>query len=94
MSDAYSRLVQLLQQAPWWKQELHVSTEDLRDVLIELRDLRHSSTKLITELTPDEIHHLTVVRNKIETVKSVRERTGLRLAECLEIVNKYLEEHK
>ena len=93
MSDAYSRLVQLLQQTSWWKQELHVSTEDLREVLREVLTSR-TRAQAPTELTPDEIHHLTVVRNKIETVKSVRERTGLRLAECLEIVNKYLEEHK
>ena len=92
MSDAYSRLVQLLQQTSWWKQELHVSTEDLREVLREVLTSR-TQTQTSPELTPAEIYHLTVVHRKVEVIKSVRARTGLSLKDSLKIVNKYIEEH-
>lgn len=95
MSDAYDRLVQTLQRAPWWKQEIHVGVEDLRAVLREVLESRTQQPSA-TELTPDEIHHLMSVRNthhKADVVKSVRARTGKKLSECYSIVNRYLEEH-
>jgi ribosomal protein L7/L12 len=43
------------------------------------------------ELTPAEVHHLSI--SKIDVIKSVRSRTGLTLTESKDFVDDYLEKN-